>query len=1469
MPQRNIILHCIFWPRRRNISLGTLHIMAETDPAPDPLRRLAESRIPLYGIGLFGLVLIAAAWIAALTHIETEHEQTVAAIQNQDANLALTYEAAVSASLHRVEDLLQLAAERGTEAVAERLRPSAEISSLVPYVLALGPGGEVLAAAGQGAPAVLTDQDFLAALAQVGPRGHAFGKPFPRPADQRPLFLFGRTERDSQGQERQVAAALDPRYYYDLFDRARLGPGGVVALTGMDGIVRARAGNPDAIAGQDISSSMLFELIKLRPQGNYVAPSRYDRIPRLFSYQAMTAYPLVITVGVSEEAAFANWQHERTSYLIGTALATLLIGAATATWIYLLLMQRRRAAEIATSAENYRRLFDDNPLPMWVFDPRTGAFLAVNQAAIAHYGYSREEFLARRIDDIRPPEDLPKLRQYMESTPKLRGSAGVWRHRKKNGEIITVRLTRDELNYQGRAARLIVVEDISDRLRFDERLKLALESSRTAIWEWDLAHDHVYLSDQIYDLLDRPRGSIDLSQGVLPLVDPQDWEALRDTIRQVMHGIDEYPEMEGELRALTGRGEPRWLQYRGRLYHDTAGKPARLLGVVVDISQRKRAEAELRRSEERFRHVFQTINVGYAQTEFDDGTLRLVNPGLVRLLGARSERELLGRSSREFFVDPQERERFKKLLLSDGHVDNFPITLKRLDGGIVHVLLSDFLVRDAEGQPSIIEGVLIDVTALRQAEFNARRNEEALQAILDATLESLIMVDREGKVLALNTTAARRLGATPEALVGTKLSDRYPASLAAQRRAWVSEVLESGRALIGEDERGGRVYSTHHYPVRDQFGSVRAAVLFSLDVTERRRSESLLAESEARLRAMVTAFPDLVFTCDAQGRLVEWLSSETPQGVSAPPRAGSDLAASLPIDEDRGLSAAIRNCAASGETNAREFSLNTPAGTAWYEMRATRVAMKPGAEPLVVCVARNVTARRDTEAQMAAARSRLLNTLESMIVGVLEVGADGRIRYANAAACEILEAPAEDIVGQHFRRDLGKRWRQIDLDGNPVPPQRLTLAMTLKEGRPVRQVDTGMVTPDGKIKWLTLNSMPILDAEGKVTGAVLNFEDVTETRVAQRALRETSRLNRQIVNSAREGIVVIDQELRYIVWNPAMEALSGASAESVLGKHIEEGLHFSGKDLVTDAYRRALAGETVTLPDLCVAFDGTGRKVWAAGRHGPLRDSEGEIIGVIAMVSDVTERKAREQEIEALNATLEQRVRDRTAELEAVNRELESFSYSVSHDLRAPLRSIDGFSELLLAQHSDRLDETGKRFLHRVRANAQHMATLIDQLLELARVARAEVRRQPVDLGALARAIAQALAAQSPDREAEWRIEEPLPAGADPQLLRIVLENLLGNAWKFTAGRKPAQIAVGKSPSENGPCFFVRDNGAGFDMAYASKLFGAFQRLHRPEEFPGTGVGLASVKRIIAMHGGRVWAESKPGEGACFYFTLA
>lgn len=242
----------------------------------------------------------------------------------------------------------------------------------------------------------------------------------------------------------------------------------------------------------------------------------------------------------------------------------------------------------------------------------------------------------------------------------------------------------------------------------------------------------------------------------------------------------------------------------------------------------------------------------------------------------------------------------------------------------------------------------------------------------------------------------------------------------------------------------------------------------------------------------------------------------------------------------------------------------------------------------------------------------------------------------------------------------------------------------------------------------------------------------------------------------------------------------------------------------------------------------------------------------------------REAELRAVNARLEQRVAERTRQLEDAYRELETFSYSVSHDLRAPLRAIDGFSRILRTEYGDCLPPGALDHLERICGAAQRMGALIDDLLQLSRLSRQEVRLDQVDLSVLAHAVADVLAQAEGSPRVRLRVQDGLTALADPGLLRIVLENLLGNAWKFTAHADEPQVSVGA----DGPVYWVRDNGAGFDMGHADKLFEPFQRLHADREFRGTGIGLATVKRIIQRHGGRIWAEGEPGKGACFYFTL-
>jgi signal transduction histidine kinase len=268
-----------------------------------------------------------------------------------------------------------------------------------------------------------------------------------------------------------------------------------------------------------------------------------------------------------------------------------------------------------------------------------------------------------------------------------------------------------------------------------------------------------------------------------------------------------------------------------------------------------------------------------------------------------------------------------------------------------------------------------------------------------------------------------------------------------------------------------------------------------------------------------------------------------------------------------------------------------------------------------------------------------------------------------------------------------------------------------------------------------------------------------------------------------------------------------------------------------------------------------GRRVYHEDDHAPM---------ILLAIEDVTEKMKAKEKLLRLNAELEYR----TAQLEASNQELEAFCYSVSHDLRAPLRAIDGFSQELLENYAGQFHDQGRHYLKRIRAGSQRMAQLIDDLLQLSRLTRSDIRHQPIDLSDLAREVADNLRQCEPERDVNFVIEPDISALGDARLLRLALENLLGNSWKFTAKHPKATIAFGRAECEGGPAYFVRDDGAGFDMTFAGRLFGAFQRLHSDRDFSGTGIGLAIVQRVIQRHGGRVWGEAAVERGAAFWFTL-
>jgi PAS domain S-box-containing protein len=402
----------------------------------------------------------------------------------------------------------------------------------------------------------------------------------------------------------------------------------------------------------------------------------------------------------------------------------------------------------------------------------------------------------------------------------------------------------------------------------------------------------------------------------------------------------------------------------------------------------------------------------------------------------------------------------------------------------------------------------------------------------------------------------------------------------------------------------------------------------------------------------------------------------------------------------------------------------------------------------------------------------------------------------------------------------------------------------------------------GRVVWGLVTCSLERDTAGRALHFIVQVQDLSRTKVAEAQVQEQA----QLLDQVRDAIVVHDLQGTIRYWNMGAQRMFRFNCQQALGQTFES-LMGSGAGLPAPAIAELLATGNWTAELDCV--DADGRLIVVDRRCTVVRNAEGEATGILAIDSDVTERRRAEKEIVLLNNVLEQRIRKRTSELEESNEDLRDFAYSLAHDLRAPLASIDGFSAQLEARLAQQLDDKGRHYLRRVRAGVKLMADLTDALLALADLSNTQLLHQYVDLSSIARGITERLREQEPHRQVTVRVDDTQRAKGDVRLLTDVMENLLGNAWKFTSRTPRAEITFGGQAWANGAYLYhVKDNGAGFDPAYAYKLFGPFQRLHTSAEFEGTGIGLAMVRKIVSRHAGRVWAESKPGEGASFFFTL-
>jgi PAS domain S-box-containing protein len=745
----------------------------------------------------------------------------------------------------------------------------------------------------------------------------------------------------------------------------------------------------------------------------------------------------------------------------------------------------------------------------------------------------------------------------------------------------------------------------------------------------------------------------------------------------------------------------------------------------------------------------------------------------------------------------------------------------------------------------------------KRMETALRESEAKYSALVENSADGIVII-QDGVLKFASPISLKLVGYRPEELVGTdfikiitpenqkKVAKRYADRMAGKEVPNLYEI-----SLIKKN--GTTVPVEINATLIDYEGRPADLVLIR-DITERKQAEEALRESEEKFSKAFHASPDIIaITTLKDGKIIEVNDSFT--RISGYTR--EDVTGHTPIELDLWPKSEQRDriykkLREQGQINQEEVDMRDRAG----EIRTGLFSAEPinvGSEPCIISVITDITERKRVEEALRESEEKFSKAFRASpdMVTINTLEHDGIFLDVNDSFTRVTGYTHEEAIGRSSV-ELGIWVNKEDND---------RIAKMLKEQGRIRNEEFDFRTKSGEIRvWLF--SAERINIGGEQC-AICVATDITELRRAEAALRDSEEKFSKAFRASPDMVTIntLGHDGIFLDVNDSFTRVTGYTREEVIGRSsIEVGTWVKKED--NDRIAKMLMEQgRVSNQESEFRIKSGEIRVW-------LFSAESINIGgeqcVICVTTDITELRRAEEKLKQALVNLEHA----NNQLAATNKELETFSYSVSHDLRSPLRTIDGFSQALLEDYLDKLDEQGQDYLSRLRAASQKMGELIDGLLKLSRLTRSDMHKEKVDLSALAEEITTRLQETQPERQAEFIISRGLTASGDRQLLRALLENLLGNAWKFTGKRPQARIEFGATHNGDKKVYFVRDNGAGFDMTYADKLFGAFQRLHETTEFPGTGIGLATVQRIINRHGGSVWAEGAVGKGATFYFTL-
>lgn len=775
-----------------------------------------------------------------------------------------------------------------------------------------------------------------------------------------------------------------------------------------------------------------------------------------------------------------------------------------------------------------------------------------------------------------------------------------------------------------------------------------------------------------------------------------------------------------------------------------------------------------------------------------------------------------------------------------------------------HYTLSDLLVGAAAVFGLMLLLLSAQAAAERQAALERLYEGEARYRSIAANSTIGVLVGcLDGRILEANDAFLQMVGYSRAELDGGKLwiHQITPSEFSDIDRQKMQELRERGATGDYEKQflyRDGRRVDVWIGGVIRMEGSPDTYVAFVLDITEKKKALQALEESEARFRQMAESNLIGIAFWNIYGKIYDAneaflsLLGYSRQDMTEGKINWKDI---IPAREQLLHAERVQQAIAGEAVSPYEMQFIHAGG---YKIDVlVGYAMLEGEPDKGYAFVLDISERKRAEAAVEESARRFRFMAESMPQKVWTARPDGSIDYLNEHWVE--------YTGLSLKQLENAGWMSLIHPDDMIPT--LALWGDAKTQGTNFQIEHRLGRKDGAYRWHLTRALPMRDPGGKIVMWVGTNTDIDDLKRAEQALKEREERFRVMADTAPIIIWVGDEQGGLLYGNKRWLEFTGLTPEETIGLGWLDKVHPDDQEEVQVAYLEALRQRKQYEGEWRLFRTSDQAYRWVICTGVPLLTTDGDFTGYVGTIVDVTERKR-------INEELENRVLERTAQLQAVNKELESFSYSVSHDLRAPLRTIDGFSQAIMEDYSDKLDDDGKRYLQRVREGSQQMAQLIDDMLTLSRLTRGEIRKETVDLSLIARNIAADLQAHEPGRNVDFIIRDGLEVQADKHLMQAVLQNLLGNAWKFTSHHPSALIEFGMKETPEGPVYFVKDDGAGFDMAYVDKLFGAFQRLHDAHEFPGTGIGLATVQRVINRHGGKIWAEGTVEKGAAFYFTL-